>query len=156
MQIFDEMKQAELIAASISMTTCGYLITVSAKLNNSNVVLVGNSAQQRTELEGGDSIDVPGDALEDIKVKGTPPGWNITDVIQGSKQFKFIGDQTDRIEIGDTISIVGSTGNDGFYTVVAVSFAGGKTTVQVNETIPDTTADGTLYHADKVILFGRG
>ncbi len=156
MQIFDEVKQAELVAASISHTTAGYLITLSAKLDNMNTVLVGNSTKQRSELDAGDSIDVPGDALEDIHVKGTPPGWGVTDVIQGSKIFKFLGDQSARILVGDTISIVGSTGNDGFYTVAAVSFGTGKTTVEVNETIPDATSDGDLFHADKLILFGRG
>ncbi len=156
MQIFDEAKQAELIASSVSHTTGAYSITLSAKLNNANTIVVGNSGNQRSQLDAGDSLDVPGDALEYVKVKGTPPGWGVTDVVQGSKQFKFLGDQTERILVGDSISIVGSTGNDGFYTVAAVSFGTGKTTVQVNETIPDATADGDLFHADKVILFGRG
>lgn len=155
-QIFDEMTQAELLKAPVSTTPGTYKVTLIAKLDNANTVLVGNTNKQRTELDAGDSMDVPGDALGDIYLKGTPPGWLITDVIQGSKQFKFLGAQTVRILVGDAISVVGSTGNDGFYTVAAVSFGGGKTTVQVNETIPDATSDGSLFHADKIILFARG
>lgn len=155
-QIINEVKQAELIKDKVSTTGGMYSVTLSAKHDNSAMVRVGNGSNQDTELEGGDAMDVPGDALGDVYVRGTPPGWTITDVIQGSKEFKFLGDQTERILVGDNISVVGSTGNDGFYSVAAVSFGGGKTTVQVNETIPDATADGTLYHADKIILFARG
>ena len=156
MQIFNEVTQAELVAAPVSTTPGTYKVTLSAQLNNTNTILVGNSTAQNTELDAGDSMDVPGDALGDIQLHGTPPGWDITDVVQGSKQFKFLGDQTDRILVGDKISVVGSTGNDGFYTVTAMSFAGGKTIVEVSETIPDATSDGDLFHADKLVLFARG
>lgn len=156
MQIFNEVVQAELIAAPVSTTPGTYKVTLTAQLNNTNIILIGNGTAQNTELESGDSMDVPGDALEAIELHGTPPGWGITDVIQGSKQFKFLLNQTERILVGDTISVVGSTGNDGFYTVAAVSFGAGKTTVQVDETIPDATSDGDLFHADKLILFARG
>jgi hypothetical protein len=152
----NEVTQAELIASKISTTPGTYSVTVSAKLDNNQLVKMGNSSGQDTELDAGDSIDVPGDALGDIYVKGTPTGFDITDVIQGSKLFKFLGDQSDRIVAGDKISIVGSTGNDGFYTVVDATFATGKTTVEVSEAIPNATADGDLFHADKIILFARG
>lgn len=156
MQILDEMKQAELIASKVSNTDGTYDVSITALLGNSQTVFVGNGTGQHTELEAGDSMHAPGDALSLVYVKGTPPGWGITDVIQGSKQFKFLGDQTDRILVGDQISVVGSTGNDGFYTVAAVSFGTGKTTVQVEESIPDATSDGDLFHADKVAIFARG
>lgn len=155
-QIVDEVKQAELISAPISITAGVYSAIVSAVLSNNQTVLIGDSSGQSTQLDAGDAIDVPGDALAAIYCKGTPTGWNITDVDQGSKQFKFLLDQTARILVGDNISIVGSTGNDGFYTVASVSFATGKTTVAVSETIPDATADGTLFHADKIALFAKG
>lgn len=155
-QIVNEVKQAELIAARISVTSGLYKVTLSAKHDNASMVYVGNGTGQDTHLEDGDVMNVPGDALADVYLRGTPPGWSITDVVQGSKEFKFLGDQTDRILVGDNVSVAGSTGNDSFYTVAAVSFGGGKTTVQVNETIPDATSDGTLYHADKIILFARG
>ncbi len=155
-QIVNEVKQAELIPARVSTTPGIYKVTLSAQLNSAQLILVGNGTDQNTELDAGDSMDVPGDAIADVYLRGTPTGFDITDVVQGSKQFKFLGDQTDRIEVGDKISIVGSTGNDGFYTVAAVSFGLGKTTVEVSEVIPDTTADGDLFHADHLILFARG
>lgn len=155
-QIVNEVKQAELIAARVSITAGIYSVTLSAQLNNNQLILVGNGTDQDTELDAGDSMDVPGDAIADVYLKGTPTDFDITDVIQGSKLFKFLGDQTDRIVVGDSVSVVGSTGNDGFYTVAAVSFATGKTSVEVNEAIPDATADGDLFHADHLILFARG
>lgn len=155
-QIINEVKQAELAAAKISLTAGLYSVTISAKLNNANTIVIGNSTDQDSQLDAGDSMDIPGDSLSATYLKGTPPGWGITDVIQGSKQFKFLLDQTERILVGDNITVVGSTGNDGTYTVAAVSFGAGKTTVQVNEAIPDATNDGDLFHADKLILFARG
>lgn len=155
-QVIDEVKQAELIASKVSVTGGAYSVTLTALLGNSQVIDVGNSSGQHTPLESGDSMDVPGDSLSATYVKGTPSGWLITDVIQGSKQFKFLGNQTERILVGDVISVVGSTGNDGFYTVAVISFGGGKTTVEVSETIPDATSDGTLYHADKIAVFAKG
>ncbi len=155
-QIVDEIKQAELIPARVSETSGTYRVTLSSQLNNSQLILIGDENGQHSELDAGDSIDVPGDALPDVYLKGTPTDFDITDVIQGSKLFKFLGDQTDQIVAGDMISVVGSTGNDGFYTVAAVSFGTGKTSVEVVEAIPDATADGDLFHADHLILFARG
>lgn len=155
-QVIDEVKQAELIASKVSLTGGTYSVILSAFLSNAQTVNVGNSSGQHTELEAGDVMHVPGDSLSATYVKGIPSGWNITDVIQGSKQFKFLLNQTERILVEDSISIVGSTGNDGFYTVAAVSFGGGKTTVTVEEVIPDATSDGELFHADKVALFAKG
>lgn len=155
-QIVDETKQAELIASKISTTPGTYQVLISSLLDNANTIRIGNTDGQNTELDPGDSMDVPGDALGKVYCKGTPPGWSIVAVVQGSKQFKFVGDQTDRILAGDKISIVGSTGNDGFYTVVSATFATGQTTVTVEETIPDATANGSLYHADKIALFAKG
>ncbi len=155
MQIVNEVKQAELIASKVSLTGGTYSVTLSAKHDNAAMVYIGNSTAQNTHLEDGDAFDVPGDALSAVYVRGTPPGWGVTDVSVPDK-FMFLGDQTARILIGDKISIVGSTGNDGFYTVTGTAFGAAKTTVDVAETIPSAVADGTLYHADKIILFARG
>lgn len=156
MQVIDRTKQAELIASPVSDGAGGYRVTISALIDNSQVIHIGNETSQSSQLDSGDSIDVAGPSLSLVYVKGTPPGWGITDVVQGPKQFKFLGDQTARILPGDQVSVVGSTGNDGFYTVVSVVFGTGKTTVEVAETIPDATSDGDLFHADKVAIFGRG
>lgn len=155
-QIVDEAKQAELVAAKISTTSGIYGAIITAFLNNNETIFIGSGTSQSTPLVAGGRIEVPANAIGKIYIKGTPTGWALTGVVTGSKQFLFAGDQTARILIGDTISIVGSTANDGFYTVAAVSFGGGTTTVTVNETIPDGTVDGTLYHADAVALFGKG
>ncbi len=98
-QIIDETIQAELIKGKVSTTGGTYSVTLSALLDNANTIHVGNGTNQRTPLDAGDAMDVPGDALGDIYLRGTPPGWGVTDVVQGSKEFKFLFDQTLRIPL---------------------------------------------------------
>lgn len=57
-------------------------------------------------------------------------------------------DITDLLDGGQSVQIAGSTGNDGGYTVAsggATDNGDGTATVPVDESIPDTTADGALY-----------
>lgn len=68
----------------------------------------------------------------------------ITGGNQGNQEFIVTGDQTAWIEVGDTVRVTGSTGNDGFYTVATAVLIGTDTTVTVNEAIPSATFDGTL------------
>lgn len=155
-QIVNEKKQAELVAGKISTTPGTYQVLITALIDNANRIFIGNGTGQDTELDPGDSMDVPGDALGKIYCKGTPPGWAVFSATPGTKTFVIVGDLTARILIGDTISIVGSTANDGFYTVADVSVSLGKTNIVVDETVPDATADGNLYHADSIALFAKG
>jgi len=64
----------------------------------------------------------------------------------GAGSFEVAGDQTAGYEAGDTITVSGSTGNDGDYTVSAggSSYAGGVTTIPVDEAVTDGTADGNI------------
>jgi hypothetical protein len=55
--------------------------------------------------------------------------------ISGDNAFKF--------KIGDTVTISGSTNNDGDYTVAGVS-PGSTTTLTLTEALTDSTVDGTL------------
>jgi hypothetical protein len=70
--------------------------------------------------------------------------WNVTAVSTGSKTFTIAGDQTAVLTSGVEIQITGSTGNDGYYTVVSSATSSGNTVVTVSETIPSSTADGSL------------
>lgn len=67
----------------------------------------------------------------------------ITVVNQGTKTFTVAGDQSSDIRAGDSIVVAGSTGNNGTYTVVSSTFTT-VTAIVVSQSIPDTTADGTL------------
>ncbi len=150
--IVDIVKQVVAVAARIAPENTGSGATVSAFLNNRGSVFVGDNAAQSQELEAGDSIDVKGLSLPSVWAKGTPAVYDITDVIQGSKTFKFLTDATGHFLAGDSIEVTGSTGNDGIYTVVSSSFATGKTAVIVEEAIPDSTADGDILHGDKLAI----
>jgi len=75
--------------------------------------------------------------------------WEITDVDDGAKTFTVLGDQADEIEAADTISIQGSTGNDGDYTVVSSTYvpATKSTDIVVSEAVPSAVVDGTIANA---------
>ena len=64
----------------------------------------------------------------------------------------------DQITVGDSIAVVDSTGNDGAYTVTAVSWdsTGSTTTITVMETITDPTVDGDLIWWTDGLLFNTG
>jgi len=58
---------------------------------------------------------------------------------QGTKTFTVAGDAH---TLAGSISVVGSTANDGTYTIVSATFSVDHTDIVVAEAIPDTTADG--------------
>lgn len=67
----------------------------------------------------------------------------ISGVNQGTKTFTTAADVSEEIFPGDTLVILGSTGNDGDYTVVTVTGTG-PTDIVVFEAIPNAVADGNL------------
>jgi len=68
----------------------------------------------------------------------------ITGVNQGSKTFSVASDWSSQLVAGNTITITGSTGNDGDYTVVSATWTGAVTNIVVSEVVPDGTVDGTI------------
>lgn len=70
--------------------------------------------------------------------------YNILFVNQPSKVFSISGNHTSEFVSGMDIKVVGSSGNDGFYTVVSSSFSLGLTEITVSQAIPDSTANGSL------------
>ncbi len=150
--IVDIVKQVVAAAARIAPENVGSGCTISAFVNNRASVFVGDDAAQSTELEPGDSIGIAGQSLPTVYASGTPEVYDITDVLQGPKTFKFLGDATAYFLAGDSIEVTGSTGNDGTYTVASSLFSTGKTSVIVEEAIPDSTADGDILHGDKLAI----
>jgi len=70
----------------------------------------------------------------------------ITAVDQPGKIFKHTGDVSTHYVAGDVFKVMGSTGNDGYYTVVSCVFIGGITEITVLESIPSAVADGTMNY----------
>lgn len=150
--IVDIVKQVIAVAARVAPEQVGSSIKVSAFLNSRESIFIGDDSAQSTELEAGDGVAIAGQSLPTLYARGTPSVYDITDVIQGAKTFKFLTDASEYFLAGDRIDVVGSTGNDGSYTVASSLFATGKTSVIVEEAIPDSTADGDILHGDKLAI----
>lgn len=77
-------------------------------------------------------------------------GDTVTGVSQANKTFTVGDDITDlwpggaATLAGGTVTVSGSTGNDGTYTIAKAVVSGGNTTVTVLESLPSAVADGTL------------
>ncbi|HKJ88874.1 MAG TPA: hypothetical protein VKA48_10240, partial [Gammaproteobacteria bacterium] len=69
---------------------------------------------------------------------------DITGVDTGIDTITVDGDESASFGSGDTVAIVGSTSNDGAYTVASASYDGSndETNIQLNEAIYDATVDG--------------
>lgn len=69
---------------------------------------------------------------------------NITAVDTALETFTVAEDKSG-LGAGDVLEVAGSTGNDGYYTVVSTSGTG-PTVITVSEDVTDATADGTIDH----------
>lgn len=68
----------------------------------------------------------------------------ITDVNTGTKTFTISGNRSGVFSAGEQFAIEDSTGNDGNYTVVSITYSAPNTLIVVSETIPDATVDGNI------------
>ena len=94
---------------------------------------------------GNDGLYTIVSATEDTINRNLP----IIGVNQLDKEFTADGDYVYLIE-GDEITISGSTGNDGTYTIASLTLSGGDTIIEVEEVIPDATIDGNISADIKV------
>lgn len=78
-------------------------------------------------------------------------GGSITAVNTSTETFTLAGDHSE-LTSGDTIRVVGSTGNDGYWTVASTSGTG-PTNITVNEDVTDATADGTIRYSSFKQIF---
>lgn len=76
----------------------------------------------------------------------------ITAVNQGAHRFTVAGDHTADYPDGTPLTVSGSTGNDGTYTIASVTLSSGNTLIVVNEAIADATADGVASHNDETTI----
>ncbi len=70
--------------------------------------------------------------------------YAIAQVYKLVKLFRISGERASEFEIGGWVEVTGSTGNDGYYTVISVSESGGLTSIFVSEAIPSAVVDGDL------------
>jgi len=73
----------------------------------------------------------------------------ITGVDQVLKTFNILGEYAAFFTVGETFDVIGSTGNDGTYTIVSASELSGVTIIEVLEAIPSAVIDGFL---DKLLF----
>lgn len=87
-----------------------------------------------------DTLIVSGTVGQKRAITGT-----VVDGAGGSVQVS--GDHTGEFAAGTDFTIVGSSSNDGSYTVASVSESGGTTTIviEADQTLADTTADGDVH-----------
>jgi hypothetical protein len=83
---------------------------------------------------------------------------SITGVDDGAGTFTVGGDVSGLLATGEIITVTGSTGNDGDYTVDSVSYDSNndETTITVQESVPDATADGKIIGFIEGQLFQSG
>ena len=75
-----------------------------------------------------------------------PVEFTITGVNQGTNTFTVAENVSAKWGVDNNkMGVIGSTGNDGVYTVVSATYDTDHTDIVVSESIPDTTVDGTLY-----------
>jgi len=72
--------------------------------------------------------------------------YTIVDVDDGAKLFMVEGDQTAFFSVGQQFPVTNSTGNDGSYDIVSVTYNMGDdvTEIEVAQAIPDATVDGDI------------
>ncbi len=79
------------------------------------------------------------------------PSKAIAGVSTAARTFAVAADLSGVLSPGDQIRVSGSTGNDGWYTVVSAVYSDPNTTITVVEAVPDATGDGTLHPYDMTI-----
>ena len=90
----------------------------------------------------------PGSPTDGDRYVATAVATAVTDADHTNGWFKVGSDVTGEIIIGDYIEISGSTANDGTYRVILTAFAGGKTQIDVAESLVDSTGDGNVNHTE--------
>lgn len=78
---------------------------------------------------------------------------DIIAVDQPGKKFTLSGDHAGTIQIGETLSVIRSTGNNGLYTVVSTTLVGSDTEVVVAQIIPSAVVDGEMTWVDIAIRY---
>lgn len=66
--------------------------------------------------------------------------------------FDVGGDVRHQFTVGDTITVTGSTANDGDYTINKIAMNGADTQLTVDEDLTDSTADGSIASQYRILI----
>lgn len=119
---------------------------ITFKEVDSGLLTAGNVIQL-TNTPGGTD-----DGYYTIQLVSSSPIYPVSAVSMASKTITLDADYSSEFYRFQTITINGSTGNDGEYTVLEVGLSAGNTILTVQETIPDATADGNVVANSKITV----
>jgi len=126
---------------------------IDALTNPLIYVFPGTYTDASIQFEGGTFFFTPG-----VLLTGPPQYHGTTGLVnvnQGTKTFTTPGNfETHFNVVGKKIQILGSTGNDGIYTVVSAVNNAANTDIIVVEVIPDATVNGRLTDALPIFSVG--
>lgn len=105
------------------------------------------------EFAAGDADVAPVAFKYGVRAKEIGRAWAITAV--GASSATLAGDQRRWFTVGSSVTITGSTGNDGAKVVSAVSYAGGNTTLTFTAPLGSAVADGNVTQTISIPL-GKG
>lgn len=78
--------------------------------------------------------------------------WTMAVANSTNSSFDVVGDETQNLSVNTSITIVGSAGNDGVYTVSAIVYNMPNTTISVVETVPVSgNTAGTLSYTNEIV-----
>lgn len=146
------MQSADLIPPfSQDLSNIGRAVFVSINADSTQYSLPPGSVNKKLTVYSGDDITNGGTfGTRSVTVRiyytivpsaasSAHVFYHVTDVNQGTKTFTVNGDAH---TLSGSISVVGSTGNDGTYTIVTATFVTDHTDIIVVQAIPSATADG--------------
>lgn len=115
-----------------------------------------NTLVTLTETYGGAAVSATNPVIletmtgpQDPDGDGCEDAYEITGITQATKTITVSGDCESEWTEGQRLQIIGSTGNDEYYSVVSATCTSplAGTEIVVGEALPDATGDGQLIHA---------
>src|SRR5574341_1360442 len=88
--------------------------------------------------------------VDNAQAGGYGDYFAIVGASSASKTFSITGSSVAQWDAGDKVRVLGSTANDGTYTVVSAVFSSPNTVITVSESVPSNTGDGQLYMKQRV------
>jgi len=139
--------------------------TIGKFTNDNEIIWVCKSIETsdpywsaNTDYRIGDSIQKGSYSYECVGFKGSSASsepaykstshYSIVSVSTGDHKFSIQGNKTNFFRTYDTIKVTDSTGNNGYYTVLSVSYDSTNTNIVVSETVSSSVVDGNLYTED--------
>lgn len=140
--------------ATISVTKFGdtttYTTDVSSLFPNTDDTQLFTINNTNIGLGSTDNIN---DGIYQISYTITG-GYTIGVVNTGTKTFTITGvNASSLFNVGDSFSILGSSGNDSTYTVAAISYSSSNTNITVNETVLSAVANGKILFIAQTSIY---